>query len=136
MAQKSTNFAVPAAVVQTTDETTATTIASYDLASAAASNTGVAFDNCAVSVRAQLTGYTAAGNTATVQMAAAFKRVAGTLSQVGVTVNLMALQADAALATAVPTIDASGTTIRVRVTGVAGQTINWLASLEVFINQP
>jgi hypothetical protein len=54
---------------------------------------------------------------------AVFKNVAGTLTQVGVTDNTF--QREDFGGTPTFTIDASGTTIRLRVTGLAATTIEW-----------
>lgn len=56
--------------------------------------------------------------------------VTGTPGIIGAIQNIMAMQASAALAACVVTLDISGTTIRVRVTGIAATTINWQVSTE------
>lgn len=118
---------------------TAATVASFDLSSAGASPTGVAFDNCSVEVEATLTGYVTSGTAgaiATRKLTRAVKRVSGTVSTVGALTNLTALLSDAALALVALDIDVSGNVIRLRATGVAGETITWFGDMKIRINQP
>ena len=61
---------------------------------------------------------------------AAFRRNGAGVSQIGTTTLLTATK-DVAAATWSATIDASGTDIRIRVTGQAATTINWSASATI-----
>lgn len=120
--------------VQTTDAT-ATTVVSYDLSSAAASPSGVAWNNCAVSARCVISGRQSS-NIVAGEIIAAFERTTGTLAAVGAAGGTGTLNKSAALDTATVTIDASGNLIRVRVTGVAATTIDWSAYLYLTLNEP
>jgi hypothetical protein len=121
--------------VQTTDAATATIVVSYDLSSAAASPSGVAWDGCSVNARCVISGKQA-GNTVAGEVLAVFRRTAGTLAQVGAAAGIGTLFSDAALANSTVTIDASGNLIRVRVTGVVATTIDWSAFLYLWSNEP
>lgn len=78
---------------------------------------------------------TTTGDLATAKIGAAFKWDGeGAASQIGAATNILALIASASLATCVVTIDNSGASIRVRVTGVALTGIEWYAELKVYEN--
>jgi hypothetical protein len=132
MAQRWMNWL--SGVVQTTDATQ-TTLFSYDLSSASASGTGAAWNDCTVQVMLMVTGKSGTNHLGG-ELLATFKRNSGTLAIVGAAAGIGTLQADAALATASVSIDASGNIIRVRVTGVAATTIDWSGNLQMWFNQP
>lgn len=98
--------------VQTTDATV-TTLDSFTLS-----------NNSAVTVSWMVTGIKSDySQAASYCIAACFRNNAGTVTQVGTT-QVQALESDATWAA---TADNSGTTIRLRVTGVAATTIQWTA---------
>lgn len=77
-------------------------------------------------------GRTAAGNTIVAHVERGAKTVAGVISSVGATATV-SFQSDAALAAVVVFIDtdSAGNTVRLRVTGVAIETIDWDGSLRL-----
>lgn len=62
---------------------------------------------------------------------AAFLNDGGTLAQQGATQSIAAALETAALAAADATLDASGTQIRARVTGIAATNLTWLVELDI-----
>lgn len=118
----------------------ATTITSFDLAAAAASPTGVAWDNCSVHVEAYVSIYNTAGTigaTGAKTLTRGIKRVAGTVSAVDAAVIVLAnLLEQAGVLGAAYDVDVSGTTIRLRFTGVAGQTHQVMGWMRLTLNQP
>jgi hypothetical protein len=124
--------------VNTTDGTTVTTIHTVDLTAlpelVKADGTFVAFNGAGLHVEGVLVGRdTNNGDVVTVRASRAFNRISGNLSGLGnAAVNIVAPQGSAALTTAAVTIDASSNSIRLRVTGVAGKTIEWTGFLELF----
>ena len=106
-----------------TDQTTDATVTT---AATVATESDVAYH-----VVARIVAYeTPSGNEAAgYERAATFKNDGGTLTQVGSTTAL-ATHEDTGGWDA--TLDASGTTIRARVTGAAATTINWRVDLEVY----
>lgn len=62
---------------------------------------------------------------------AAFRNVAGTLTQIGSTVPAAPEDLADAIGTAALTLDASGTSIRARVTGIAAKSIRWRLIVDV-----
>ena len=103
-----------AATVQTTDATV-TTCGTYTLADQKA---------CHVSVK--VVALQTATNGAGYVLEATFRRNGANVTQVGAT-TLVIADEDVGLALGTATLDASGTSIRVRVTGVAATTISWRA---------
>lgn len=94
-------------------------------------------DGSVVTVKYVLNGReTTTGDIASANGEMRFKRVAGILTAVGALVQLttIALGSDAALLAAVVAVDASGTNIRLRATGVAALTVEWFGSLRIYIN--
>jgi hypothetical protein len=106
-------------------------VCQFDLTSTTDDNAARTWDNCVAVVTAEVMGYTSAGDVATRVVNATFKRVSGTLAIVGALQGITALVADAALAAVVADIDSTGNVIRVRATGVAGQEIDWFASMKL-----
>lgn len=99
---------------------------------------GVALDDCVLQVIAEIQGYASAGTvgaTATIMASLRCKVVVGVLSS-GTVAFPVALDADAALALAILTLDTSGTLIRARVTGVVGETVEWSVKMRVIGYQP
>lgn len=114
-------------------------VVELDLSSASDNPSGAALNNCALLVVAELVGYVTAGTTNaayTRKLTAAFKRVATVLSELGADSDIAAAKTDAALTTAVATLDSTGNLVRLRVTGVAGETVLWVGHVTYFINQP
>lgn len=101
----------------------ATTVASFDVTL-----------NASQLVEASCIGRTSAGNTTVHRKVAAVKDVAGTVTIVGSVINDVDVS-DAALAGVAVTLDVSGTTLRLRATGVAAQTITWVGDISVKVNQ-
>lgn len=108
--------------IVTTTDATLTTLATITVPTG-----GVATINLLV------TGKTSTPAGAGWAMAATFKNAAGTVAQVGATLTTLSVQ-DAALITAAPSLDVTGATFRVRVTGVALTTIEWYATGTVQVN--
>ena len=106
-----------------TTDATVTTLYSFS----ASSNTSYQVE---VEILARKTNATA-GNTAGYKLMAAFKDVSGTTTQIGTTTVIHSVESDA---TWNATIDNSGTSIRVRVTGAAANTISWMAHISVSDN--
>jgi hypothetical protein len=73
---------------------------------------------------------TSTGDTASLGNAAAFKNIAGTLTQVGTTQVLHVAMANAGAALWTQTFSVSGTDVLVRVTGEAAKTIDWEVKVE------
>lgn len=119
--------------VQTTDATV-TTLASYDLSDALVSPSGAAWNNCTVQVEAFAGGHTAGGNGAGGIFKASFKRISGTVTQVGITIG--DLFVDTTLIGSAITIDFSGNVLRLRVNGIGGQTINWGGLMRMWLVEP
>ncbi len=117
-------------VASTSDGTTATVIASYDL-----SSTPLGSVNGAVHVKARLVGRDSAGNAVGGEFAATLQRVAGTLTNVGAALQTVgALLGTAALLVSVPSFVASGNVIQLKVTGVAATTIEWYGTMDIIVN--
>lgn len=118
----------------------ATTIASFDLNDAASSPTRVGWDNCSVHVEAYISIYNSAGTvgaTGAKTLTRGFKRVSGTASAVDAAVVTLAnLLEQPGVLGATYDVDVSGTTIRLRFTGVAGQTHQVFGWMRLTINQP
>jgi len=122
--------------VQTVDAVPASAF-EFDV-SASVPELGVVLDDCVLQVIAEIQGYVSAGTvgaTATRTASLRCKVVAGVLSS-GTVAFPVALDADAALALAILTLDTSGTLIRARVTGVVGETVEWLVKMRVIGYQP
>jgi hypothetical protein len=96
-------------------------------------------DSSTVTLEVSLQGREAtSGDIASTTFLMRARRVAGTLSLVGVETVLVsfALGSDAAINTATAVIDVSANTLRVRATGVAATVIDWAADMKVRINTP
>jgi hypothetical protein len=74
---------------------------------------------------AEVTGIVSGGDSASYEIKGTFKRVSGTVTQIGPT--LVTVSNEENVAWGGCTFDISGTDIRVRVTGLAATTINWKA---------
>lgn len=104
--------------VVTTSDATVTTLLSY-------TTTSGECGACVVLV----IGRDGAGNRAAFERFVGYQNVSGTLT-VGTTVSLATDQAAALVTTAI-TLDASGTSFRVRVTGVVATTIDWFCEVRI-----
>jgi len=108
---KGTHYFYEPQHIQTTDATV-TTVGSFTIGS-----------NTALTIAVYVTGMkTDASQAAQYGRVAGFRNNAGTVAQVGTTQSSFTLEDDSSWDC---TIDNSGTTIRVRVTGKAATTINW-----------
>lgn len=76
-------------------------------------------------VRASIVAKSGTLNAAGWAMEATFKNNAGTVTQVGATLTTLSVQ-DTALLTATIAFDVTGATFRLRVTGLALTTIDWM----------
>ena len=123
----------------TTDGTTATTIASFDLANITSANIPFTVQGMANGI---ITSVTNQNNSGMAMVVRGFKQVSSTLSSVvnlsvlgglGGTVvsNLAPLVGDAGIILATVTIDFSGTIVRLRGTGVAVTNITWSGAIWV-----
>lgn len=110
------------ATVTTTDAATTTTLLSYTLPTGAVVT-------AILTVGAKTS--TPAGASRT--MAATFKNVGGTVSQIGATLTNLSV-GDVALATITAVFDVTGATFRVRVNGVAATTIDWFCDGDIQVN--
>lgn len=119
-------LSVATGTVQTTDAATTTTVATFTVP------TGTS-----IRARAIVIGRSAANVSISREIAMTAADVAGTLAQDGTTDVTLPINGNATLAaTATITMDVSGNTIRVRVTGLIATTINWYARVDVFIYAP
>ena len=107
----------------TTTDATQTTLATYTIA-----------NGSSVSAEADVIGKDGSGNTVVAKQLAAAKQPSGTASIVGSVVNLVTTITDAALIGASVTIDASGATVRVRVTGKLATTIEWFCDFKIIVH--
>lgn len=90
--------------------------------------------NAGLHVKGYLIG-TDGTNTVTCECARAYSRISGTLTALGAGItSIVPMIGDAALVASVAILDASGTSIRLRVTGVALITITWQGYLELWSN--
>lgn len=123
--------------VQTVGAVTAT-VASFDLADAAANPDGLVSNNCGIRVEGNIQGHDSVSNdTGGKTIARGFKRIAGTVTatdaaSLAIVTNTLPGQ----LATATFDCDFSGTVLRLRVTGVVGRTINWFGDMVIRIFDP
>ncbi len=107
----------------TTDDT-ATTLASWTVP-----------DDSSVVVQATVVARnTSTGAIAGFYKFAAGKNVGGNVSLVGSILDIISAIKDLSMLTASCTLDVSGTDIRVRVTGIAATTIEWMVALTAFNN--
>jgi hypothetical protein len=104
----------------TTNGASATTALTYTVADTEAVVHVVAVISCKK---------TSTGDTAVYKRAASFKAVGGTVTQVGAT-DVLSDHVDAALATCVATIDNSGDSVRVRVTGIGATDLVWSVAVQ------
>ncbi len=113
--------------VNTTDNTTVTTIHTFTPASYPG-----AVNNCVLQVTGTLIGKNNADGAQGVSISASatFTIVSGTVALVGSQTSLLAAQGSAGLLTSVLTLDASSNVIRLRATGIVG-TIIWTGWLEI-----
>lgn len=109
--------------VQTTDATV-TTVTSYTMP-----------DNCVGFFRVRMIGRRASnGDSAGYDSGATFKRhAAGGATLIAAVTTYAAMENDAAWGI---TVDASVNDVRVRATGVAAVTIEWLATMDIVLYQP
>lgn len=108
----------------TTTNGTQTTVGTYTLPT-----------NCSSYVDAIIQGRnTSTGDMIAMRLGGMAKRLTGNSSQVGSIGNILATQSDLALILASATIDVSGTDIRIRVTGLAATSIEWMVVLNLYIN--
>lgn len=77
-----------------------------------------------------------AGTSSGWQIAGAAKHLAGNAAIIGSVQSLVAVQQDLLAATWIATLDAAGNDIRIRITGQAATTIDWMAELEVVVYTP
>jgi hypothetical protein len=107
------------------------TLLTLDLAAAGISGT---IDNVSVLWKVVFIGTdVATGNTVTGIFARSFKRVAGVLTAEGAAATpILAVVGNAAMVTAAPVLNTTGTSLRAQVTGVAGITINWKTHSEAW----
>lgn len=115
-------FDVKRDVVQTTNATTAT-LASFTVPTDA----GVAMEVTCIAK-------TAAGDVAKFVKSALAKDIAGTLTLEGTVLSVIADILSTALLTATLTMDVSGTTARLRATGVAATNIDWQFEWRLIVN--
>lgn len=109
-------------VVVTTDATP-TTIATFNVPA-----------GCAASFVAEITGRnTATGATVVAARRVGAKNVGGVVSLVGTVLSVMD-SVDTALATVLITMDVSGTSVRVRATGLIATSIEWFVDIRVRLN--
>lgn len=115
------------ASTSTTDGSTNTTVASFD-------TTG--YDNCTIFVNAKIVGRdTSTKDGVAMVVARSFTIASGTLAANGSGLtNVLAPIGVTALTAAVPTLDVSSSTIRVRMIGVAATTIEWAVDADIIIN--
>ena len=112
--------------VATTTDATVTTLASFAL-------TANGTYHVTGTVVARNTSSGVSGSTAL--CSATFKRVSGTTTLVTLQAVVLVANEVGAWAVASPvTIDNSGDTIRIRVTGIAATTIDWLADFTILMN--
>lgn len=111
--------------VTTTDSATTTTVCTFTVPSGSVA-----------SILAILVGRDGAGNGATAEAAARVRNVSGVLTSIGSTTSIIsfATGSDAILATCSMTIDVSGTTVRLRVNGIAATTIDWLGEMKIYLS--
>lgn len=110
--------------VSTTDAATTTTVVSYTVAG-----------NAAFHAEAVVIGRnTSNGDMTSARLVAKLSRVSGTLSGIGSVLSVVTLGGAVGLATCTATIDVSGDTIRVRVTGVVATTIEWYSDMIIHGN--
>lgn len=110
--------------INTTTATT-TTVCSFDVTTLAGFNA----NNCSFFCKGLLVAQSSGGNALEYEMYALFKRVAGTITQVGATTLLTSL-VDAALNATSYVLDFTGTTIRLRAVSIAA-TIDWTGVLQM-----
>lgn len=92
---------------------------------------GFARDNCAFYVEAVIVGASGGGNGAMYKICAGFRKISGTLTQIGAT-TLIASFVDAALGASSYVLDApDNNTIRLRATGVTSATIPWTGQMQL-----
>lgn len=116
----------------------AVTVASFDLADAAASPDSQASNGCGIRVEANVQGHDAGSNdTGGKTLARGFKRIAGTVTATDAAVLAVVTNTlPGNLATATFDVDFSGSIIRLRATGVAGRTIDWFGDMVIRIFNP
>lgn len=141
----------PAAGARTTVGAAAISLITLDLSNKIAWNDGFSdllwntadptaaweeYDNCAVELDVSITGYVIAGGSGVVsrQLQASFSRIAGAVTRIALPLQTV-IGVSAALAAALTDLDSSGNLLRVRVTGVAGFTIDWMADARVRIRK-
>lgn len=115
------------ASTSTTDGTTNTTVASFD-------TTG--YDNCSFFVKAKIVGTnTSTRDGVALEVGRSFTKASGTLTANGTGLTtITAPFGVTALTAAVPTLDVSSNTIRVRMVGVTATTIEWAVDAAIIIN--
>lgn len=122
-------------VATTTDATTHGSMATFNISTGGPG--GTALNNCAIFIVGDCAGYDTTNNTAGgEQVAALFKVVSGTLTQVASTDHITAMIDDI---TTAPNSDfeiTGGNTISYYATGAAGETIQWFGRLSITIYQP
>ncbi len=119
---------------QTTDGTTQVVMVSLNTATAAPG--GGALNNCSIFVNGTGVGFNSgSGKGSGERVAALFKIVAGTLTQVGTTDHVTGMLSDEAGGNPNTGFSISGTTIQYWIIGSTGATINWLARIDFTIYQ-
>ena len=129
-----TLYEIKNGTAQTTDGTTQTPVATYDISTGAPG--GTALNNCTVLISARIAGYDTTNNVAAGELiAGCFKVVSGTLSQVGTTSTIINMLDDM---TSNPNtgFSVSGTVITHWVTGVNAKTVQWYGRIEITVYQP
>ena len=118
----------------TTDAVTETAICTFDISTGASG--GGALNNCTIFIEARTSGFNTTANTGGGEsIAAAFKVVAGTLSQIGTTVHVTAMIEDMAGAPNTG-FSISGNVITHWATGSAAATVGWFGRMFLTIYQP
>lgn len=124
-------------IVTTTDAATQMALVNFDVSTGGPG--GTALDNCTIFITARASGYVTGAGTGVGEFdAAAFKVVAGTLSQIGATAHTINPIKDTGGS---PAGDfsvslVSATTITYYVQGVAATTIDWYGNMDIFIYKP
>jgi hypothetical protein len=113
------------------------TIVDIDLNQAASWPNGVTQDNCSLLIDASWVGRNtsgAVGATGAGKVYASAKRVSGTVTVVSAIPSTLGLTSEAGVAGVSATIDSSGTTVRLRMTGIAANDIEFFGDMRIYVN--
>lgn len=127
-------YAIKDGYATTTDGATQVPMTTFNVSTGAPG--GTALDNCTIFINGNAAGFNTTNNTAGGErVAALFKVVSGTLSQISTTVHVTAMIDDIA---GTPNTDfsVSGSVITYYAIGVPTETIEWLGKIEIHIYQP